>query len=142
MAVAIESMPYGLPVTLQFIKANVTAAAGTYDMTFGQLGTGFKVPTGCKFHPLCLALTLVGTLDADATVIAKVIYDGTELVNGPQAQLDQADSDTHNTALARKDIEPAAAGVVVGVSLTTDADYDTTATIDYDATLVGLLTLA
>jgi hypothetical protein len=142
MAVAIESMPYGLPITLAFIKANVTAAAGTYDMTFDQLGTGWKVPTGCVFHPMCLSITKVGTLDANATITAKVIYDGTELINGPAPALDQADSDTHITALCRLGVEPAAAGVVVGVSLTTDADYSTTATIDYDCHLVGVLTVA
>ena len=135
----LDNSPYGLPITLQFIAANLSTGAGTVDMTFGQGGTGFKVPTGYVFHPQVLFLTKTGTLDANATVIAKVIYDGTELVSGPQAQLDQADTDTHDTGIQRVGPQPAAAGVVVGVSLTKDADYSTTGTIDYDAVLVGLL---
>ena len=130
----------GNSVTLHFMKANLAAAgAATIDMTLAQAGTGYAVPAGYKFHPVLLAVTFVGTLDAGATVIAKVIDDGTELVHGPVAQIDQADSDTHNTGVARVGAQPIIAGHVVGVSLTVDADYDTTATIDWDAMLVGLL---
>jgi hypothetical protein len=129
----------GISVTLHFIKANLGTGAATTDMTLAQAGTGYAVPTGYKFHPVLLALTFTGTLDADATVIAKVIDNGTELVHGPVAQVDQADADTHNTGVARVGGQPIAAGRVVGVSLTTDADYDTTSTIDWDAMLTGLL---
>lgn len=135
----LDNLPYGVPITLQFIAANLSTGAGIVDMTFGQAGTGFKVPTGYKFHPQLLFVTKTGTLDANASVTAKVIYDGTELTNGPTAQLDQADSDTHDVGLQRIGPEPAAAGVIVGVSLTKDADYSTTGTIDYDAVLVGVL---
>jgi hypothetical protein len=130
----------GLPLTLQFISANLATGAGTVDMTLSeQLGTGFLVPTGYTFHPLCLCVTFVGTLDADATVIGKVIDNGTELTNGPVATINQAESDTHDTGVARLGADPIAAGHVVGVSLTKDADYDTTATIDWDAILTGVL---
>jgi hypothetical protein len=131
--------PKGLPITLQFIKANLGTGAATTDMTLGQLGTGFIVPTGYKFHPVMLSLTFVGTLDADATVVARVIDNGTELATGPVATINQAESDTHDTGVARVGAQPIAAGHVVGVSLTTDADYDTTSTIDWDAILVGYL---
>lgn len=129
----------GLDVTLQFISANLSTGAGTVDMTLPQLGTGFKVPAGYVFHPMCLNVTFTGTLDAAATVNARVIVNGTELPNGPSALIDQAESDTAQTGVARIGVAPAAAGTVVGVSLTKSADYDTTGTIDWDATLIGKL---
>lgn len=129
----------GLDVTLQFISANLSTGAGTVDMTLGQLGTGFKVPTGYTFHPLCLSVTFTGTLDADSTVIARVIDDGTELTNGPTATINQAETDTHDVGVAGVSAAPIAAGSIVGVSLTKDADYDTTGTIDWDAILIGKL---
>lgn len=129
----------GLDVTLQFISANLATGAATVDMTLGQAGTGFKVPAGYTFHPLCLSVTFTGTLDADSTVIARVIDDGTELTNGPTATVNQADTVTHVAAVAGVGAAPIAAGSVVGVSLTKDADYDTTGTIDWDAILIGKL---
>lgn len=129
----------GIAVTLQFIKANLGTGAATTDMTFGQAGTGFIVPAGYKFHAVCLSLTFTGTLDAGATVAGKVIDNGTELTSGPVASISQAASDTGAVGVARAGAQPIAAGHVVGVSLTTNASYSTTSTIDWDATLVGLL---
>ena len=129
----------GVDVTLPFISANLATGAGTVDMTLGQLGTGFLVPAGYAFHPLCLMVTFTGTLDADATVIAQVIDNGTELTNGPVATINQAESDAREVAVAHVGAAPIAAGHVVGVSLTKDADYDTTATIDWDVLLIGKL---
>ena len=129
----------GLDVTLQFISANLAVGAATVDMTLAQGGTGFQVPTDYVFHPMCLNVTFTGTLDAAATVNARVIVNGTELPNGPSALIDQAASDTAKTGVARIGAGPAAAGTVVGVSLTKSADYDTTDSIDWDATLIGKL---
>jgi hypothetical protein len=88
---------------------------------------------------VCLSLTFSGTLDAGATVAGKVIDNGTELTSGPVASISQAASDTGAVGVARAGAQPIAAGHVVGVSLTTNASYSTTSTIDWDATLVGLL---
>lgn len=129
----------GLDVTLIFGLANLSTGAGTVDMAFAQGGLGFTVPAGYVFHPLCLNVTFTGTLDADATVNARVIANGTELANGPAALISQAATDTSKTGVARISVSPVAAGAVVGVSLTKSADYDATGTIDWDAVLIGKL---
>lgn len=131
--------PHGLPITLQFISANLATGAGTVDMTLPQLGTGFLVPPGTEFYPLALFVTATGTLDAGATVTAQVIGDGTELTNGPSAVVSQSPAVARAIGTANAGAAVVAAGSVVGVSLTKNASYSTTGTIDYDATLVGVL---
>lgn len=128
----------GLPITLQFISANLATGAGTVDMTLAQAGTGFLVPTGYSFHPMLLSVVATGALDTDASVVARVIDNGTELATGPTATVTQG-VNTHATGVNRVGTQPIAAGHVVGVSLTKNADYDTTGTIDWDAILVGVL---
>lgn len=127
----------GVNITLHFITANLATGAGTVDMTLAQGGTGFLVPAGYKFHPLALFVTKTGTLDANAQVDAQVIDDGTEV--GAKATLTHTPDVARATTLMRVGQAPIAAGHVVGVSLTKDADYSTTGTIDYDAILTGVL---
>ncbi len=130
----------GVDITLQFISANLATGAGTVDMTLAQGGTGLLVPAGYTFHPRLLVVTKTGTFDADAEVTARVIIDGTEVgAAGDGALLTHTPDVARKAAVYRVGQFPAAAGTVVGVSLTKDADYDTTGTIDFDAILVGTL---
>lgn len=125
---------HGIPVTLAFAVAN-PAANTTTALTFAQGGAGFKVPTGYAFHAICLN----GISNADltaGTAAFKVCADGTALNSGPTATL----SDTVQTAVGvkRVGVEPIAAGAVVSVKITTDANYAPN-TADVDAILVGVL---
>lgn len=124
----------GLPITLDFGLANVTPNATTA-LTFAQGGAGFKVPPGYAFHAICLH----GESNADltaGTATFKVRADGTALANGPTAAL----SDTVQAAVGvkRVGVEPVAAGSIVGVAITADANFAPN-TADVDAVLVGLL---
>lgn len=124
----------GTDVTLIFSIANPGAGATTA-LTFPQGSTGFKVPTGYEFHPICLS----GSSNADltgGTATFAVSAAGTVIANGPTAVL----SDTVQQAVGvkRVDAGPIAAGVLVGVSVTTSAGYLPT-TADLDAVLIGKL---
>jgi hypothetical protein len=124
----------GLPVTLIFALANPGASATT-DLALAQGGTGFVVPTGYEFHAMCLC----GMSNADltgGTAIFKVIDNGTEQTNGPTATL--SDTVQRASGVQRAQVEPIAAGHVVGVSVTTDGSYAPT-TADLDAVLIGIL---
>lgn len=130
----------GVDMTLQFISANLATGAGTVDMTLAQGGAGFLVPAGYTFHPRLLQVVKTGTLDASAEVNARVIIDGTEVGGtGDGALLTKTPDVGQKSAVYRMGQFPAAAGTVVGVSLTKNASYSTTGTIDYDAILVGTL---
>lgn len=127
-------IPNGIPVTLQFEIAN-PAAGATTDLTLAQGGSGFVVPTGFAFYPLVLG----GVSNADltaGTATFQVIFDGTEQANGPSAQL--ADTVQRATGVARFGAVKAAAGTIVGVSVTTNAGY-LPVTADLDAVLIGYL---
>lgn len=126
---------FGVSISLQFELAN-PAANGTADLALGQGNSGFVVPTGYKFIPVLLC----GASNADltaGTATFKVIDNGTELTNGPEAVL----SDTVQRASGLKD-PGVGAGIVadhvVGVSVTTNAAY-APVTADVDAVLVGYL---
>jgi hypothetical protein len=124
----------GIDVTLTFAIANPGAAATT-DLTLAQGNAGFVVPAGYQFHPICIS----GASNADltaGTATFKVTRDGTELTNGPTAAL--SDTVQKKAGVQRVDADPIAAGVVVGVSVTTDAGY-LPVTADLDAILVGKL---
>lgn len=126
---------FGVSMSLQFSIPNAGAGATT-DLAFGQGGTGFVVPVGLKFIPVVLC----GTSNADltaGTATFKVIDNGTELTNGPEAGL----ADTVQSASGVKSPGVGAgivAGHVVGVSVTTNAGYLPT-TADLDAVLIGYL---
>lgn len=126
---------FGVPLTLQFEAANPAANAVT-DFVLGQGGTGFVVPAGYKFIPVALCIASNADLTA-GTATGKVIDNGTELVNGPEAGL--ADTVQRATDLSNPGSGASvAAGHVVGVSITTDAAY-APVTADLDAILVGYL---
>lgn len=140
MSVAIESMPYGMPITLVFTLANLAQGATTKAaLTGGQTQTtsGFIVPTGCVFKPIGISMQGNAAVSA-GTVIAKCTDNGTAIANGPECQLDTTNTTALGT-LARKDASPAiAAGHIVGVTLIGDGSY-APATNDYDAVLFGVL---
>lgn len=124
----------GLPVSIQMAIAN-PAASATTALTFAQAGVGFVVPTGYKFHPLCLS----GESNADltaGTATFKATDDGTVIANGPEPQL--ADTVQRAAAVARLGASPIAAGHRVGISVVTNAAY-APVTADLDATLLGVL---
>lgn len=126
---------FGTALTLQFELANPLAGATT-DMVLAQGNTGFVVPAGYKFVPVALCVASNADLTA-GTIRGKVIDNGTELVNGPEAAL--ADTVQRTTGVVDPSkLDGIAAGHVVGVSVTTDAAY-LPVTADYDAVLVGYL---
>lgn len=140
MAVAIESMPYGLPITLTFTLANPAASTTTKMALVGgqtQTVSGFIVPTGCVFKPIGISVQGNAAVGA-GTIITKVSDNGTVIANGPETQLDTTNTTALGT-LARKDASPAvAAGHIVGLSMVGDGSYSA-ATIDYDAVVYGVL---
>lgn len=125
---------YGLPVTLIMSVAN-PAASATTDLTLPQGGTGFVVPTGYEFHPMCLSASSNADLTAGSAIF-KVIDNGTELSKGPMATL--SDTVQRASGVQRPDASPIAAGHVVGISVTTDGTY-APVTADVDAILIGVL---
>jgi hypothetical protein len=125
------------PITILLAAAN-PAANATAALKFSSGGLGFTVPTGYRFHPLYLK----GESNADltaGTATFKVTYDTVALANGPVADL--ADTVQTDYGLAEIGDEPAEAGVVVGVSVTTNAAY-LPVTADLDCILIGVLTQA
>lgn len=140
MSVAIESMPYGMPISLIFTLANPGAGATTKMALVGgqtQTTSGFIVPTGCVFKPIGISVQANTAVTAN-TIITKVTDNGTVIDNGPECQLDTTNTVALGT-LARKDAPAAiAAGHIVGLSQVTHASYTPT-TADYDAVLFGVL---
>jgi hypothetical protein len=125
----------GFPVTIALSLANPGAGATTNLLAPQANLSGFVVPTGYKFHPMLLS----GKSNADltaGTATFKVTDDDTEIVGGPEPQL--ADTVQMASAVARAQVAPIAAGHLVGISVTTHADYAPT-TADLDAVLVGVL---
>lgn len=123
----------GTDVTLIFSLANPGASATTA-LTLPQGNTGFKVPPGYQFHPICLSGSSNADLTAGTATFA--VTAGGVVGNGPTAVL----SDTVQQAVGvkRVDAAPINAGVLVGVSVTTSAGYLPT-TADLDAVLIGKL---
>lgn len=128
---------HGLPITLQFGAANVSAD-GVTDLTFPNGGAGFIVPAGYKFHAVALHAESNADLTGGTATFA-VIADGAELANGPTAAL--ADTVQSAVGVKRVGAEPIAAGAVVAVSATTSAAFAPT-TADVDAVLIGIMTPA
>lgn len=127
---------FGLDVSFQLQLANPSANASTAMVLSAAGGNpGFVVPTGYKFHPVCLSLASNADLSA-GTILAKVTDNTTAILNGPQPVL--SDEVQKATGIARVGIAPIAAGHVVGVTLTADANY-LPVTADYDAILIGKL---
>jgi hypothetical protein len=125
----------GISVSIALSLANPGAAATTnFTAPQGNL-SGFIVPAGYKFHPLCLSVVSNADLTA-GTATAKVTDDDTELVNGPAPVL--SDTVQQASAVARVGAQPIAAGHKVGISITTDAGY-LPVTADLDAHLTGIL---
>lgn len=125
----------GVSITLILAAAN-PAANGTANLLAAQANlSGFVVPTGYKFHPVMLS----GGSNADltnGTATFKVTGNDTEISGGPEPVL--SDTVQRASAVARVGASPIAAGVEVGVSVTTTAAY-APVTADLDAVLVGLL---
>ncbi len=124
----------GVDVTLIFSIANPGASATTA-LTLPQGNTGFKVPTGYQFHPVCL----IGASNADlaaGTATFAVTAGGVVLGNGPTAVL--SDLVQQAVGVKRVDAAPINPGVLVGVSVTTNGAYAPT-TADLDVVLIGKL---
>jgi hypothetical protein len=126
--------PFGMPVTLQFTKANVVENAATA-LTLAQGGGGLKLPTGYKFHPMFLFAEANAALNA-GTAVFKVTKGGTALANGPVVTLDA--NTQVSTAVAAVGVDPIAANTVIGVTMTADVNYAPN-TLDIDAVLVGVI---
>lgn len=126
--------PDGFPITLHFMKANPVENTTTA-LTFDQGGAGFKVPTGYKFHALCLHAECNAN-PTTGTATFNVTANTTALANGPTVVLvpnTQVGVDVH-----RPGEEPIAAGKIVGVNVVADVNWAANS-IDVDAVLVGLL---
>ena len=95
----------GLPVSLIFALANPGAAATTA-MTLAQANTGFVVPTGYAFHPLCLNVNSNADLTA-GTLTGKVSDNGTVIAGGPEPAL--SDPTQRASAVKRVGAAPIAA---------------------------------
>jgi hypothetical protein len=127
---------YGVDVSLPFTLANVpTNATTALTLVTAQGADGFKVPTGYKFHPLCIH----GESNADLTAGSgtfKVTDNTTVIANGPEPVL----NDTVQVAVAVAGVgdAPIAAGKIVGLSFVADASF-APPTADVDAILVGKL---
>ena len=124
----------GLAVTLHYTLANCPANATTA-LTLDNGGAGFKVPTGYKFHAMCLH----GESDTDltaGTLTFKVRASGTALTGGPTAAL----SDTVQAAVGvvRPGADPIAAAAIVAVEAVASAAL-APATCGLDAVLIGVL---
>jgi hypothetical protein len=126
----------GMPVTLQFGKANIGASATT-PLTLVDGGVGLKVPTGYTFHPLLIHGEANGAV-VSGSLIFKVTANTTVSINGPTATLSSAAQVA--VGVQRVGVEPIAAGKIVGVSAVSSSLNPTT--LDVDTVLVGVLTPA
>lgn len=125
----------GISVTIMLSLANPGAAATTNLIAPQANLSGFVVPTGYKFHPLCLSAGSNADLTAGSATF-KVTSSDTEISNGPEPVL--SDTVQRTSAVARVGASPIVAGQQVGISVTTDAGY-LPVTADVDAVLVGIL---
>lgn len=126
--------PDGLPITLQFIAANIVENATT-NLTLGSGGVGITVPTGYKFHPVMLFAESNAEINTDSAAL-KVTANTTALVNGPSVTLDANTQTGYSTA--RVGAEGIAAGKVIGVNAVVGVNFAPN-TLDIDAVLVGIL---
>jgi hypothetical protein len=128
------SYEYGLPLALQYGKANLAGNATTL-LTLTQGGAGFVVPTGYKFHPMLLHAEVNAAVQGGSGVV-KVTANTTALTGGPSVTLN-ANTQTA-VATARVNADPIAAGKVVALNIVQDANFAPN-TLDIDAVLVGVL---
>jgi len=124
----------GVDVTLNYIFQDAVASA-TNIMTPPGGGAGFKVPSGYKFHPVCLH----GESDTDltaGTITFKIFVDGVVANAYPSVVL----SDTVQAASSTQELhtEPVNQGSVVSVRATANSGL-TPSTCSLDAILVGVL---
>lgn len=128
--------PDGFPVTLEFRIDDVQAGGITDGKLASNLTTGFVVPSGHEFHPVCVSV-YSNAARTGGTATVKVTDNGTELTGGPEATIDGTNTQKA-TGVQRVGPEPIAAGHVVGVSATGDASWAPT-TADFDVVLLGFL---
>lgn len=130
------------PITLTFTVTDVIQAGPVDGVLAGVAATnGFVVPTGYKFVPVYIDAESNAARTAGlATVV--VTADGTELVNGPEAVIDDTNTLRHQGTLALPGApDSVAAGEEVGVSADGDASW-TPETADFDVILCGYLVKA
>lgn len=129
----------GVDVSLIFSGAN-PAASATTALTLPQSNAGFVVPTGYKFHAICLSAASNADLTAGtATLVVRATPAGgaaATVGNGPTVVL--ADTAQNGVGTAKVGAATVAAGSTVGVAIVTDASY-APATADIDVVLVGKL---
>lgn len=126
---------HGVSLALQMGLANPAANAAA-KLTFANGGSGFKVPTGYKFHALALHAEANAALSAGTAVIA-VTDNNTALLNSALAVTLDANTQT-GSAVMRVGQQPIVAGHVVGAKITADANYSAN-TVDHDVVIVGVL---
>lgn len=122
-------------LTVQFQKADIPANATT-DLTLPGGNAGLKVPEGYEFTPFLVQGSL-NDFPTAGTAVFKVTKDGEEISPGPEANLSdevQAAVDVIRVGA----IAGVPAGSVVGVSVTTSADF-AAETLDADGILIGLM---
>lgn len=122
-------------VTVQLQKADIPADATT-DLTLPGGNAGLKVPEGYEFVPFLVQGSL-NDFPTAGTAVFKVTVDGEEISPGPEANLSdevQAAVDVIRVGA----IAGIPAGSVVGVSITTSADF-AAETLDADGILIGLM---
>jgi hypothetical protein len=130
-------LPHPL-LTLAFTIANVGAGTTPVDgkLMGADAKNGFIVPTGYKFVPVYLDAEINDARTAGTSTI-KVTADGTELVGGPEALIDDTDT-LADTGIVQGMPDSVAAGEEVGVSATGDGSFAPT-TADADVIVVGYL---
>jgi hypothetical protein len=130
------TFPDGMPITLQFGKANIGATATT-GLTLVDGGVGLKVPTGYTFHPLMIHAEANGAV-VGGTMVFHVTANTTASINGPIASLSSAAQVA--VGVQRVGVEPIAAGKIVGANVVSASLNPTT--LDVDVVISGVLTPA
>lgn len=118
-------------------KAKNTAVAMTLPGGQTQTNSGFVVPVGYTFRPMCVSVQINDAVTVGSCKI-EVTDNGTVVTQGPVATLNTTDT-TAAGGVQRPGARAIAAGHVVGLKATASADLAPDGTADLDAFLMGEL---
>jgi hypothetical protein len=129
------SRPHPL-VSFQFTIANIDAGTTPVDgiLAGGNGKNGPIVPTGYKFSPVFIDAEINAARTAGTSTI-KVTDNGTEIVSGPEALIDDTNT-LADTGVVSGDPQKIAAAHEIGVSATGNGSFAPT-TADADVILYG-----